>query len=155
MEKVLIIAYSKNCNFLRFSLILQNFCLMICEIIFSRTVCGSFLIFYRLLLTNNLIEKNNFSKPYISGSTYFKKFLHTMLKIFSAQISWKDCFFKKYFFQWLGAFFKTAKPLILASFLFTKNFFQVWLFNFNTILKAYFKNLYIKTEEKWWFYSFN
>ena len=46
----------------------------------------------------------------------FKKFLHIVLKILSAQISWSDYFFEKYFFQGLAAFFTTEKPLIWAPF---------------------------------------
>ena len=84
---------------------------------------------------------------------YLRKIPHTVLKMISAQISWKKFFFEKFFFQGLGAFFGTARPLIWAS-VFSTVFFQVWLFNFNIILKTCLKKLYRKTVKNWWFYSF-
>ena len=64
----------------------------------------------------------------------------------------EEVFLKKDFFQGLGAFFTTAKPLIWASFFPQQSnlvFFIQWqLFNFNIILKNYLEKL-----KKWWFYS--
>ena len=53
--------------------------------------------------------------PFIS-----KAFPHTVLKMLSARISWTDFFFEKHFFQGLGAFFTTEKPLNWAPFFYTK-----------------------------------
>ena len=63
------------------------------------------------------MEKNNFSENHL----FKKKIPHAALKILSAQISWTDFFFEKHFFQGLGAFFMTEKPLIWAPFFPTKN----------------------------------
>ena len=107
-------------------LILLKFYETICEIIISKTVCGIFLIFCRSSFIDNFIVKKNFSEPYnyrnlnISRPIYLKKIPHTVLKIISAQISWKKFFFEKKLFQGLGAFFVIAKPLTWVSFFSTK-----------------------------------
>ena len=45
-------------NSLGFNRILQKFCEMICEIIFSKTVCGIFFIFCHSRFINNFIVNN-------------------------------------------------------------------------------------------------
>ena len=53
---------------------------LICEIIFSKTVCGIFLIFCRLRFINNFVVKNNFLEPlnhqklYITEKFFKKNF---------------------------------------------------------------------------------
>ena len=71
--------YSKSSNSLWLNLVLQKFCEMICQIIFSKTV-RNFLDFLSFTYTeNNFILKNNFrnrkiTKIYnISKSIYFSK----------------------------------------------------------------------------------
>ena len=114
--------YSKSSNSLGFNPILQKLYEMICEITFSKTVCGIFLTFCRSSFINNFIAKNKFLKPWnhwnlnISRPIHFKKILHTVLKIISVQISWKEFFFEKAF-QGLRAFFA------LQNFWFWSQFF--------------------------------
>ena len=62
------------------------------------------------------LPKLIFRGPFIQ-----KKFPHTVLKIISAQITWINFYFENIFFQGVGTFFATAKPLIWASFFPTKN----------------------------------
>ena len=50
-------AYSKSSNSSGFNPILQKFCMMICEIIVYKTVCGIFLIFGQSSFINNFIVK--------------------------------------------------------------------------------------------------
>ena len=77
----------------------------------------------------------------------FERFPPTVLKILSAQISFKDTFFLN-FFQGLGAFYTNAKPLIWMLYFCTKylilHFFEARLFDFNMIFKTSFKNLFRK-----------
>ena len=103
-------AYSESFNSSRFNPILQKHYEMICEIIVSKMVCGTFLIFCRSSFIDNFIVKNNFSEPQnhpnlnISRSIYLKKIPHTVLKITSTQISWKSFFSKKFVFKDLEIF---------------------------------------------------
>ena len=88
----------------------------------------------------------------------FKKFSHSARN--NAQMSWKEFFQKKIFFEDLEFLaIRNAKPLIWVTFLGTKNinfivFFQNWLFNLNTTLTTYFKNLFRKSKKKLSFLSF-
>ena len=72
-------AHSKGSNSSGFNPTLQKLYKTICEIIVSETMCGIFLIFYRLSFINNFIVKNSFSEPKnqrksnISRPIYFKK----------------------------------------------------------------------------------
>ena len=155
--------YSKSSNSSGLNPILQKFYEMIHEIIVSKTVSGIFLIFCRSSFINNFIVKNNFLEPQnhlrlnISKPIYLKKIQHTVLKIISAQISWKKFFFKKIFFKdlelfsrlqnyWFGLIFSTKNKCC--------SFFQVWLFNFNITLNTCSKMFFRKTVKNWWFYSF-
>ena len=52
--------YSKTSTSLRSNLILQRFCEMIWDIIFSRTVCGYFLFFCRSRFINNFVANSIF-----------------------------------------------------------------------------------------------
>ena len=150
---MIISAYSKSSNSSGFHPISQKFYDIICEIIVSKTVRGIFLIFCPSSFIDNFIVKSDFWEPWNHAKLksqdpfIFKKFPYTVLKIISAQIRWKNFFFEKFFFQGLGAFF--SKPLTWASFFSTQNlfyiFFQVWLFDFNIVLKTCFKNLFRKT----------
>ena len=92
-------AYSKSSISLGFNPISQKFCKIVCEIIFSRTVCGIFLIFCRSRFINSFVAKKKIfrnreiTKSLISRDTFvLKKFPHTVLKILSLQISWKAFF---------------------------------------------------------------
>ena len=159
-------AHSKSSHPSGFNPILQKLYEMICEIIVSKTICGIYLIFYRSSFINNFMAKNNFLEPKnhqklnVSKYIYFRKIsaYRFVGLVLSVQISWKYIFFWKKFFQGLGAFFKTAKQIIWASFFHKKIilyfFFQGWLFNFNITSKTCFKNLFGKTVKKWWFYCF-
>ena len=121
-------AHSKSSSSSGFNSILQKFYEMIYEIIVSKTVCGIFLIFSRSSFINNFMLKNNFSEPKkhrklnISKPIYFKKVsVHRFVDLSCKNKSEELFFFKKFFFQGLGAFFTNAKPLIWASFFSTKN----------------------------------
>ena len=96
------------------------------------------LVLLIILLWRTIFRNRKITKSEIYRDLFIlKNFLHTVLKILSAQKNWKDLFQKKIFFQRHGAFFTTAKPLIWACFFCTKNSFytfQVWLINFNAIL---------------------
>ena len=151
-------AYSESSNSSRFNPILQKHYEMICEIIVSKMVCGIFLIFCRSSFFDNFIVKNNFSEPQnhpnlnIWRSIYLKKFPHTVLKIISAQISWKS-FFRKNLFSKTWSFFRDCKTTGLGLIFFHKKcilyffffFCLVWFFSFNIISKTYFKNFFRKT----------
>ena len=111
---------------------------IICGVIISRKVCEVFLFFCRWSFTNNSTVMNNFLKPNyrrklnICRSIYFKKnFVHRFEGLISTN-KLEGRFFEKIFFQGLGAFFMTKKPLIWVSFFPTKSqfctFFQGWLF---------------------------
>ena len=121
-------AHSKSSNSSGFNPILQKFYEMICEIIVSKTVCGIFLIFCRSSFINNFMAKNNFWEPKnhrklnISRPIYFKK-ISTHRFIDLVCTNKLEDFLFLFFFQGLGAFSATAKPLIWASFFPTKNNF--------------------------------
>ena len=110
--------YYKGSNLLGFNTTLQKFWDMICEIIFCKTVSG--ISWFFVVLVNILHA------------------VTVLINLF-AQINWIDFFFQKYFFNDVGFFFKTEKPLIWVSFFAKKMifyFFQLWLFNFNAIFKT-------------------
>ena len=118
-------AHSKSSNSSGFNPILQKFYKMICEIIFSKTVCG-ILIFCRLSFINYFMVMNSFSEPKnqrklnISRPVYFKKIsAHRFVGLICTN-KLEGFFFRKFFFQRLGAFFTTATRLIWASFFSTK-----------------------------------
>ena len=99
----------KSPNSSGFHPILQKVYEMICETIFSKTVCGIF-FFCRSSFINNFMVKKSFSEPKnhrklnTSRPIYFKEFPHTVLSVLSVQISWKDFFRKKFFFKDLELF---------------------------------------------------
>ena len=74
------------------------------------------------------MEKNNYSEPgnnqklNISRTIYFKKISAQRFEdlICTNKLD-RFVFFEKHFFQGLGAFFTTEKPLIWAPFFATKN----------------------------------
>ena len=110
--------YYKGSNLLGFNTTLQKFWDMICEIIFCKTVSG--ISWFFVVLVNILHA------------------VTVLINLF-AQINWIDFFSQKYFFNAVGFFFKTEKPLIWVSFFAKKMifyFFQLWLFNFNAIFKT-------------------
>ena len=65
--------------------------------------------FHRNFIVNRKITK-------ISRFIYFENFSGHRFEDFSAQINRKKFFFKKKFFQGLGAFLTNAKPLIWGLF---------------------------------------
>ena len=88
---------------------------------------GIFLIFCRSSFINNFMVKNNFSEPKnkqklnISRPVYFKNIsAHHFVGLICTN-KLERIFLEKDFFQGLGAFFPTAKPLIWTSFFSTKN----------------------------------
>ena len=113
-------AHSKSFYSSGFNTILQKFYEMICEIIVCKMVCGIFLIFCWSSFINDFMVKNNFSEPKnhrklkILKSIYCKKIsAHLFVGlIFTNKL--EGFFFKKIFFQGLGAFFMAAKLLILG-----------------------------------------
>ena len=118
-------AHSKSSNSSGFNPILQKF-YKICEIIASETVCGIFLIFCRSSFINNFMVKNSFSEPKnqrklnISRPIYLKK---NSVHCFVGHICTNELegiFYRKNFFQGLGAFFTTATQLIWVAFSSTK-----------------------------------
>ena len=144
--------YSKSSNSSGFNPILQKLYKVICEKIEKiENGCRIFLIFCwssfinNFMLKNGFLEPKNYQDPSRDPST-FKKFLQTILKVLSVQISLKDISFEKNFFLRFGAFFTTAKPLIWAPFFSTKNNFKLFS---RIILKTYFKDLFSKTAKKW------
>ena len=123
----------KSSNSSDFNPILQILYVMICEIIVSKTMCGIFLFFVNRVLLIILWRWTIFRNRKITGSEIsqdpfiFKKFPHIVLNILSAQISWKDFFWKHIFFKdlelfhnWkitnLGVIFFHKKLLILYFF---------------------------------------
>ena len=91
--------YSKSSNSLWLNLVLQKFCEMICQIIFSKTV-RNFLDFLSFTYTeNNFILKNNFRNRKITKIS--KSPISRNPSIFqnnlSAQITQKDFFSKNIF----------------------------------------------------------
>ena len=115
-------AHSKSFNSPGFNPIMPKFYQIICEIIVTKTVCVTFLIFCRSSFISNFLVKNSFSetknqrKLNISRPIYFEIIQHNNLQVLSVQITWKDFFFEIFFLQGVGAFFTTATPLIWASF---------------------------------------
>ena len=94
-------ARSKSSNSSGFNPVLQKFYEMICEIIFSKTVWGIFFIFCRsnLQFHEQFHGEGQFSEPNITESWIsprypfiLTKFPHTVLKILSVQMSWKNLF---------------------------------------------------------------
>ena len=122
-------AYSKSSNSSRFNPILKKFYEMICKIIISKTVCGIFLIFCRSSFISNFFVENNFLEP----KNYRK--LKNSRPIYFLKISahcfctnkLEGFFFKKIFFQGLGAFFKITKPLFWCHFFTQKYDFILFL----------------------------
>ena len=120
-------AHSKSSNSSGFNPILQKFYKMICEIIFSKRICGIILTFCRSSFINNFMVKNSFSEPKNqwklnnSKPVYFQKIsaLHFVGLICTNKP--EGHFFDKFFCQGLGAFLTTARRLIWASFFTTKN----------------------------------
>ena len=109
--------YFKSSNSLGFNPILQKFYEIICEIIFSKTVCGIFLIFCRSRFINNFFMKNKFSEPYKSPKVKHLE-AHLFLKNFRIRFcrsnlhrSYKleGFFFSKIFFFFQISFFRTPK----------------------------------------------
>ena len=126
-------AYSKSSSSSGFNSILEKFCMMICEMIAYKTVCGIFLILCQSSFINNFIVK-----------LFRKKFCTNKLEEF---------FFRKIFFSRTWRFFHDCKATDLGLFFSTKKysytFFQVRSFNFNAILKRCFKKLVRKTVKNW------
>ena len=147
-KKIITSAYSKSSNFVGLNPILHKFC-EICEIIFFKTVCGIVLIFCRSRFINDFFVKNIFLEPWNhqklkSWPIFF--FLKVSAQFFEnlifARSKLEGFFFN--LLHLLGAFFMAAN---LLNFLHKKlilYFFQVWLFNFNAILKICFKMYYRK-----------
>ena len=155
-------AYSKSSNSSGFNPILQDFCIMICEIIVYKTVSGIFLIFCRSGFINSFIVRSNFWESQnhrnlnVSRPIYLEKNFALGFEIISAQISCKNFFFQTFFFQG-QSFFQDCKTTDLGLIFFQEEiilyfFFQVWLFNFNTILKTL--RIYLEKLKNWRFYSF-
>ena len=61
---------------------LQKFCNMICEIIFSRVVCGMFLIFLLFTFDKNFVARNNFLELQNSKNLIIRKPIY-FLKIYA------------------------------------------------------------------------
>ena len=140
-KKFITSAYCKSTNSFVFNLILQN---MIFEMIFCKTMCRIFLIFCR----SRFIVKNNFSEPWnyqklnISRPIYFlKNSAHRFEDLVFT--SWKN-FFQKKLITYLELFSRLRNHSYGRNF-FTQeiNFtlFQVWIFTFNSTLKACFTSL--------------
>ena len=73
------------------------------------------------MVKNNFLEPKYHQKLIISRSIYFKKISAQRIVDLICTNKLGKFFFKNFFFQELGAFFTTAKPLIWASFFSTKN----------------------------------
>ena len=96
-----------------------------------------------ILLWRKFFESVKSLKNKYLETHLFLEILHIVLKILSAQISWKDFFFqKRCVFQGLGALFRGEKTLIWLLFL---NWFYTSFhlsFNFNTILNICFNSFF-------------
>ena len=148
--------YSKSSNSSGFDPILQKLYGMICEIILPRAVSGT----YRSSFINNLIIKNNFSEPKnhwkltVSRTIHFKKFPQTVLKIISAQISWKDFFFFFFFFNFFSktwSFFHDCKTTNFGCQFFPQKVIFILFFKGGyLILKKYWKHALKSFSEKLW-----
>ena len=130
-------AHSKGSNSSGFNPTLQKLYKTICEIIVSETMCGIFLIFYRLSFINNFMVKNGFSESKnqresnISRPIYFKKIsAHRFVGLICTN-KLEGFFSEKIIFQGLGAFFTTATRLIWASFFFHK---KIILYFFSRVI---------------------
>ena len=137
---MIISAYSKSSNFSGFNLILQKCYEMICEIIISNTVCGIFLFFCQSRFINNFMEKSNFSEPLklnISRLIYLKKISPYRFEDLICTNKLDGFFFRKTFFQGLGAFFMAEKQLIWAPFFSTKIYFIIF-FKGNYLILIYY-----------------
>ena len=126
LKKVITNVLSKSSNSSGFSPILQRFYKMICEIIFSKTVCGIFLIFCRSSFVNNFMVKNNFleaknhRKLNISRPIHFKKkFAQRFVVLICA---------KKKFFSRSWSFFHDCKSTNLGVIFFHKKLIS-WIFS--------------------------
>ena len=157
-------AYSKSSNSSGCNSILQKFYEMICEIIVYKTVRRIFLIFCQSSFITNFIVKNHFSEHWNhrnlnnSRPIYFKKFSAHHFEDSICTNKLEEFFFRKKVFARTWSFFHDCKTADLSLIFFHKKlilyFFQVWLFNFNTILKTCFKNLFWKIVKNWWCVSF-
>ena len=143
--------YSTSSNSPGFNPILQKFHKMICLIIFSETVCRIFLIFCCSCFINDFVVRKFFgtakSPKDILRPIYLRKLLHTVLKILSAKISQKDFFSKnKKISKDLELFSREQSHWFKHDFFAQELnfilFFQMWSFNFNTLLKICFINLF-------------
>ena len=144
-------AHSKSFNSPGFNPIMQKFYQIICEIIVTKTVCVTFLIFCRSSFISNFLVKNSFSEPKnqrklnISRPIYFQIIQHNNLQVLSVQITWKDFFFRNIFSSRTWSFFNYCSTTNLGVIFF--HFLQGWLFDLNIILKTWFQNLFRKTEK--------
>ena len=111
-------AYSKSSNSSGFNPNLQNFYEMICETVVSKTVYRiSWFVFflsvefyYKIYCEEQFfgtlkLPKLKYPKTHL---LFFKKNPHTVLKIMSPQISWKEFFSKKSFSR-TWSFFRDCK----------------------------------------------
>ena len=127
-------AHSKSSNSPGFNPILQKFYEMISEIIFSKTMCRIFLIFCQSSFINNFMVINNFLEPKnhrklnISRSIYLKNNSTHLFVGLICTNKLEEVFFKTFFFQRLGAFFRTAKPLIWQSLFFPQEIKSIIFF---------------------------
>ena len=143
--------------------ILEKFCEMIWNNFIQNDVQNfldffSIHVFLIILLWRTIFRNIKFTK----NCNIFRQSILKKISThrFEDLICWKDFFFffKKIFFSMTWNFFHDCKTKHLGVFFGTKNqfytFLQVWLFNFNAILKTSFQNSFTETEKKWWFYSF-
>ena len=150
--------HSKSCNSSGFNPILQKFYEMICEMIVSKTMCGTFLIFCRSSLINYGIyceeqllgTLKSLKLKYLETHLFKKKFLHITLKIISAQIRWKNFFSGKFFLEDLELFSQPQKQWFRAHFFPQKiNFIPFFKCDY-LILMWYYKNFSKIYLEKLW-----
>ena len=116
-EKMITSAYFKSCNSLGFNSIWEKLYETICEKIVFKMECRLFLI----VLLRTIFRNREITKSQISREQFiFKKFLHTVLKILSAQIRINIFLFKN-FFSRTCSFSHNFKTTNLVSF-FTQKF---------------------------------
>ena len=130
-------AYSKSSNSSWFNPILLKFCVMICEIIVYKTVCGIFLIFCRSNFINYLIVKSNFSEPQnhwdfnISRPIYLEKISahrfegHICKNKLEKVVFWKKIFWRTW------SFFHDCKATDLGLIFFHK---KIILYFFSSVV---------------------
>ena len=127
---------------------LENFCNYLAE--FSLFFVDRVLLM--ILLWRAIFQNLKITETWISWALFIsKKILHTVLKIISAQISWKIFFFEKKFFSSTWNFFHDCKTSDLGLIFFHKKITLYFFFKCGYLISMqYYKHdLRIYLEKLW------